>query len=120
MILQKICIISGLILFIGTVSCVPRLTDRGATVQVAPDEVTIKDCRFRGSVTGSASKGLSKDQDVKGALNEVRNKSALLGANTVLVVSSDSLFENTVIKGLAYDCPESKPSLPLLFEFEAR
>jgi hypothetical protein len=87
----------------------------GQPVQVISDHSAIANRQYRGAVTGSTSpKGWyesmsninfsSKTQEYKNSLNDLRNKTALLGADTVLIVSRESMFEQAVITGRAFDC----------------
>ncbi|MBI4682513.1 MAG: acyl-CoA dehydrogenase family protein [Nitrospirae bacterium] len=60
-----------------------------------------------------SSLGLSENQKIEFAINEVRNKAASLRANTVLIVSTDSMFKGTAVRGSAYDCPEETKKIPI-------
>lgn len=89
----------------GLLSCHHMLSTSGALVLIVRNSDMVQGCKLMGSVSGASSLGLSEDQKNEHAFNEVRNKAALLGANTVLIVSMDSMFQETVIRGKAYDCP---------------
>jgi hypothetical protein len=107
MIVKNVLIISGVLLFIGLLGCIPFISSKGSLVHIDNNAEVIRNCKSLGTVKGSASLGWSKAMKVKISLNEIRNKAALLGANTVLIVSTDSMFEGTVITGVAYDCPQT-------------
>lgn len=89
----------------GLSSCHHMLSNSGALVLVVRDSDMVKGCKLMGSVSGASSLGLNEEQKNEHAFNEIRNKTALLGANTVMIVSMDSMFEGTVVRGNAYDCP---------------
>jgi hypothetical protein len=106
MIAKNVLIISGVLLFISLLGCIPFISGKGGRVHIENNAEVIRNCKSLGTVKGSASLGW-KAMKVKISLNEIRNKAALLGANTVLIVSTDSMFKGTVITGIAYDCPEN-------------
>ncbi|GBD95730.1 MAG TPA: DUF4156 domain-containing protein [Nitrospirae bacterium] len=92
-------------LLTGLLGCVPYLSKRSAGVQIEDNTKIFKNCKLKGTVKGSASVGLTKAHKVEIAIDEIKSKAALLGADTVLIVSKESMFKETVITGRAYDCP---------------
>jgi hypothetical protein len=91
----------------GISGCFPLLSSKGSLVHIERDREMIRKCAPLGTVSGTSSLGLSKNQKTEQALNEVRNRAALMGADTVFIVSMDSMFEGTVVRGNAYDCTDN-------------
>lgn len=105
---KNILILFGFLCLAGLLGCVPRLSSRGTLVQVVPDASMVKNCKSKGVVTGSAAWGLSGAQGAEGALNEVRNKAAYVGANTILITNTNhSDYEGTITTGIAYECQKN-------------
>jgi disulfide bond formation protein DsbB len=90
---------------IAFISCVTVLSDRGALVRFEENSGMITNCKYMGTVRGTSPAGFIRDLKKENALNEVRNSAALLGANTVVIVSKESMFDETVFHGKAYHCP---------------
>ncbi len=93
----------------GLQGCLPQFSKKGALIRVERDDEMLRNCRLMGTVKGASRTGWSASQKTEKALNELRSRAALLGANTVFIVSRDSMFKETVITGKAYDCPLSIP-----------
>jgi hypothetical protein len=93
-----------MIICIGISGCAQRLTHEGALVTIEPDAGMVETCLFKGSVIGKGAFTLEKEQKLEGAMNELKNNAAQLGANTVIIVSRETMFEETVIRGKAYHC----------------
>ena len=102
---KSVLILLNVIVMAGLLGCFPLLSGKGSLVHVERDSGMIENCKFVGTVKGKSSMGWSKARKTENALNEVRNKAALLGANTVLMVSMDSMFKGAAVRGKAYDCP---------------
>ena len=98
-------IIISIAMIAGMSACSHLLTKKGTLVRIETDSSKIRNCKSLGTVKGTASVGLSKSQKREAALREMRNEAGLLGANSVFIISTDSMFEGTVITGTAYDCP---------------
>jgi len=96
--------ISVCILFTG---CVTFLSGRGALVRIEENSGMLTNCKLIGSVRGTSPAGLNMDLKKENALNDLRNNAALLGANTIVITSKDSMFDETVFHGKAYHCPLS-------------
>ena len=94
-----------IMLLTGLQGCVPYLSKGPDGIQIVDNVRIFKNCKFKGAVKGSSSAGLTKARKVEIALNEIKSKAALLGADTVLIVSKESMFEKTAITGRAYNCP---------------
>lgn len=91
-----------LLAFILT-GCATALTQEGASVRLVDDHSDYQ-CVFVASVTGSNSMGNTTAHDAEGAMNQVRNKAADLGANAVRVVNVSSTIEVTTVVGEALNC----------------
>ncbi len=98
-------IITGILLTAGLSACSHLLTHEGTLVRIETDSARTANCRPLGTVKGTSAVGLSKSQKREMALREMRNEAGLLGANAVLITSAESMFDGTVIRGTAYDCP---------------
>ena len=94
-----------IIILTGLTGCLPYLSKKAGSVHVEDNPKIFRYCKLKGTVRGSASVGLTGAHKVEIALNEIKRKAALLGADTVLIVSKESMFEKTAITGRAYDCP---------------
>jgi uncharacterized protein YbjQ (UPF0145 family) len=92
-----------IILIISIQGCAARLTSEGMRVRLVESQVA-HNCVFVGTVTGSNSMGNTTAQDADGALNELRNKAARLGANAVRVISISSSAIVTTTVGEALIC----------------
>jgi hypothetical protein len=103
--IRGVFILISIAVFIGSTGCVTLLSNRGALVRSVENSGTVANCKYMGTVRGTSPAGLSKDLKQENALNDVRNNAALLGANTVVIISKDSMFDETVIMGKAYHCP---------------
>jgi uncharacterized protein YbjQ (UPF0145 family) len=88
-------------LFFVVFGCATQLTPEGSSVRLVSD--TAK-CKFIGTVTGSNSMGSSTAQDADGAMNQLRNKAAAMGANAVKIINIDSNSEVTTAVAEALDC----------------
>jgi len=100
--------IAGIVLF-SLHGCLPMFSNQGALVRVERNSAMIRGCRLMGTVRGTSSIGWSASQKAERALHELRNRAALIGANAVVIVSRDSMFKGTVLRGKAYDCPVDRP-----------
>ncbi|MBI5665281.1 MAG: DUF4156 domain-containing protein [Nitrospirae bacterium] len=101
---RSIYILSIAVIVICT-GCVTLLSKNGALVRFEENGEKVANCKFMGTVRGASPAGLIKDLKLENALNEARNNAALLGANTVVIISKGSMFDQTVIHGKAYHCP---------------
>ena len=93
---------------VGFTGCITLLSNSGALVRFEENSGMITHCKYMGTVKGTSPAGFIKDLKKENALNEVRNNAALLGANTVLITSKDSMFDETVVHARAYHCPLKK------------
>ncbi|MEW6601374.1 MAG: DUF4156 domain-containing protein, partial [Nitrospirota bacterium] len=64
----------------------------------------VANCKYMGTVKGTSPAGLIDSLKKENALNDIRNRAALLGANTVVITSKESMFDDTVMHGKAYHC----------------
>lgn len=87
--------------------CAATLTQQGAQVRLIDRQSDYK-CKFVGTVTGSNSMGNTTAHDAEGAMNELRNKAAAIGANAVRVMNIDSSALVTTAVGEALNCEFEK------------
>jgi len=97
--------IAASVLFAG---CITFLSNRGALVRLEKNSEMVANCKYMGTVRGTSPAGLINDLKKENALNDLRNNAARLGANTVVITSKESMFDETVIHGRAYRCPLNK------------
>jgi hypothetical protein len=101
---RNLFIFAGAIILTGLTACFPLLSGKGELVHVEHNREAVRHCRYAGTVSGTSSVGLNREQKTGNAMNEVKNKAARLGADTVLIISMDSMFEGPLVRGEAYDC----------------
>ncbi len=102
---RRILLLLNVAVFIIFTGCITFLSSSGAHVRFEENNGMVTNCKYMGTVRGTSPAGLIKDLKKENALNEVRNNAALLGANTVVIISSESMFDETVVHGKAYHCP---------------
>lgn len=97
----------GFIVCLGALmvsGCVTEMTPEANTVrQISPDVATA--CRFIGPVSGSEMWGLGTAQDVRSALNKLRNEVAAKGGNAFVLGHSSTRDDGTIVQADAYRCP---------------
>lgn len=81
--------------------CVTQLTPEGSSVRIAGKS---DECEFIGTVSASNSMGMSTADEAEGALNELRNKAADMGANAVRIINMDSDMAVTTALAEALKC----------------
>lgn len=81
--------------------CAVQLTNVGSSVQIVDDK---SGCKFLGTVTGYNSMGTSAAHDAEGAMNDLRNKAAEMGANAVKMIDVETTIEATTAIGEALSC----------------
>lgn len=91
-------------IFALATGCMATLTPQGQSVRVVTAAQKEASCRYVGLVTASQSLGLTTGGDAQSALNGVRNRAAALGANAILIVSTDSDAIGTTVVAEALDC----------------
>lgn len=92
----------AMMLFIG--GCA-TLTPQGSTVRVVRDIRIAGDCKYITPVSSSSSwGGLASGLAFDNAMNELKNKTAESGGNTVLMSESLSSWGGTRMVGDAYLC----------------
>lgn len=94
------------IVFLFTLSCATSLSNTGKEVLIEVSQEKVSKCKNLGTVVGSNAMGASTAHDAEGALNEMRNKAAQLGANTVYMSKTDSNVFATTAIGIAYLCAD--------------
>jgi hypothetical protein len=104
MVRRKLILLSVAVLIVFT-GCITLLSNSGALVRFEENSEMLTHCKYMGTVRGTSPAGLIKDLKKENALNEIRNNAALLGANAVVIISKDSMFDETVVHGKAYHCP---------------
>lgn len=86
------------------ISCTTQLTEKGKSVTIVPIEEKINNCKNLGPVTGSNAMANTNAEDAEAALNEMRNKAAELGANTIFLTKTETSIMATTSVGIAYYC----------------
>ena len=81
--------------------CAVQLTPEGSSVRLVSDNA---ECDFIGTVSGSNSMGSTTAHDADGAMNDLRNKAAVMGANAVKIINIDSDMDATTAVAEALDC----------------
>lgn len=81
--------------------CVTQLTPEGSSVRIASES---DECEFIGTVSAANSMGMSTADEAEGALNELRNKAADMGANAVRIINVDSNEVGTTALAEALKC----------------
>ena len=96
--------IFGVIFSLALLSgCATQLTMQGQQVRTIDKQSDYK-CKFIGTVTGSNSMGNTKAHDSQGAMNEMRNSAAEIGANAVRLLNLDVTLGETTALGEALKC----------------
>ncbi len=103
--IKRMLVLISVIFFMGLFGCAPFLSNTEVGVYESDNEKLMNGCKFKGTVKGAASFGLTKAYKAEIAMNDLRKQAKLLGADTVLIVSKESMFKETSIMGRAYDCP---------------
>ena len=81
--------------------CAVELTTEGSSVRLVDDKSR---CEFLGTVTGYNSMGNDMAHDAEGAMNDLRNNAALMGANAVKIIDVETVPEATTTIGEALYC----------------
>lgn len=92
-----------IVLLVVTAGCATAITPQGAAVALVDRQADHK-CSFVGTVTGSNAFGSDAAHDAEGALNEVRNKAAQMGANAVRIIHVNTNAEGTTVVGESLKC----------------
>ena len=87
------------LIFLG--GCATQLTTEGSSVRLVDDKDT---CEYRGIVAGSNAWGTSTADDAEGAMNDLRNRAAAIGANAVYIMNIDSDKDSTTVVAEALIC----------------
>ena len=85
------------------VGCATPLTTEGSKIRLIQHQ-SDHDCTFVDTVTGVNAMGMDSAHDAEGALNQLRNKAALKGANAVRIISITTTPKNTTTVGEALNC----------------
>ena len=95
-------------------SCATPLTvDGGSVLQLSSGaQASSMDCVFLGVLEGIEGSGLDIGDDQRGALNQVRNRAADMGANAFVVSMSTSTGWRTTVQAEAYHCPTIEGTAP--------
>lgn len=83
------------------VGCAVELTQEGLSVQIVNDRAN---CEFLGTVTGFHQGGGSIPKNTEGAMNDLRNKAAQMGANSLMITDVDTIPQGTTTLGDALFC----------------
>ena len=92
-------ILSATILLQG---CVVSPTPESNKIRIVTSD---SNCKYISTVTGSGSVGWTTAHDAEGAMNEVRNDAASVGANAIQIlnINSDALTSVVVAQALICD-----------------
>ena len=90
-------------ILVGTVGCATQLTESGQSVRLVTNKADYG-CEHVGTVAGSNASGTSTAHDADGAMNDIRNRAAALGANGIYVMNIDTNEYATTIFGEAVTC----------------
>lgn len=93
----------GIVTIIGLTACATQLTAQGNSVAIV-DRQADYGCKFVGTVTGSNMMGNTMAHDAEGALNQLRNKAAALGANAIRILNVNSDSAGTAASAEALIC----------------
>ncbi len=96
--MRKLLLLMPAILALG---CAAELTTEGSSVQIVDDKSS---CQFLGTVIGFNSMGVNMAHNTEGAMNDLRNKAAQMGANAVKIIDVDTVPEGTTALGEALSC----------------
>lgn len=110
--MQKMSLILGMFLFLGGCAAIPLNpgAERVRLIKTEPGN----ECKFLGEATGhQGGGGYASDVNKEtGARNDLKNKAAEMGGNTVAILSDRShtnAFGNQMsvtLSGSVYQCPE--------------
>ncbi len=81
--------------------CAAELTTEGSSVRIVDDKSS---CEFLGTVTGFNSMGGNMAHNTEGAMNDLRNKAAQMGANAVKMIDVETVPQGTTALGEALSC----------------
>ncbi len=81
--------------------CAVELTKDGSSVRIVNDT---SNCEFLGTVTGFHQGGGSIPRNTDGAMNDLRNKAAQMGANALKINDVDTTPQGTTTLGDALIC----------------
>jgi hypothetical protein len=84
-----------------TLGCTVELTKDGSSVRSVNDT---SNCQFLGTVTGFHQGGGSIPRNTEGAMNDLRNKAAQMGANALKINDVDTTPQGTTTLGDALIC----------------
>jgi Domain of unknown function (DUF4156) len=94
-------------------SCVTtQLTPEGAKVRVTSNPETVHGCAFIGEVKGADHMNgglLGQGAAEETAMRELKNRTAVMGANVTLITTSHTNTSGSVQRGEAYHCDEKNP-----------
>ncbi len=114
MIIKKTVVVLVLTILVLS-GCVTGVSHRGSLVSMVDDLSKVKECKFIGIVVGRGSLlSGTATQSTEGGINDVRNKAAKLGADTILIdnIKHQSGVDQVIgvqskVVGKAYKCRKS-------------
>lgn len=106
--------VAALLLLTGCASRRPPTTAAGQPVRLTSNAATVEGCKFLGNVAGrSAWGGLAMQSYAEdAATNAMLLQAAELGADTVLLSTSNVKFSGSTMRGEAYLCRETATPPP--------
>ena len=83
--------------------CTTVLTEQGATIRIVDNKDEFN-CVFINEVTGRNSPSSNADDNLEGALNDVKNRAAYLSANAIHILNNDLQTHDSVVFAEALRC----------------
>jgi hypothetical protein len=87
-------------------ACATKVSNQGASIRVTNHPEDVKNCNYLGQVTSSSGWGgfAATGVGFESAMNELKNKTAEMGGNTLLTQVVSNTMGGTRMIGDAYKC----------------
>lgn len=104
------------------VACATPLTEDGGLVRELPSGAYASqmDCLFLGVVEAAEGSGFDVGDDRRGALNQIRNRAAEMGANAFVLSMSTSTGLRTTVQAEVFMCPSLDGTAPAAHDASPR
>ena len=76
--------------------CTTTLSGQGAAIRILEDKERYN-CEYIEEVTGRNSPSSDADDNLEGAMNDVRNRAAAVGANAIHILNSHELHKKDAV-----------------------
>jgi len=109
--MKKFFSVSLIFIVVITLSgCATSLSTKGASIRITSQPEDVKGCEYLGQLTSSSSWGgfAATGLGFESAMNELKNKAAQMGANTLLTQLISNTMGGTRMIGDAYKCNNKK------------